>query len=251
MILWLEGEQNLSQGKEYADRLGLEMQTCEDINHAVHSNELCLFYNRDGLALCADGLLLRGDLTGMLPRLKRNNLLSEQIVKAAKVKTLGDCPCVLDATAGLGEDSLLLAAAGCQVTLCEYNPVIAALLEDSIRRASTDPVLGPIVSRMKVVPGDSRNTMAGLRKAPDVIVLDPMFPGRTKTGLIKKKFQLLQRLEQPCDNGEELIRAALAAHPKKILIKRPAKAEYLGGVKPSYTIEGSTIRYDVIVQTPV
>ena len=32
------------------------------------------------------------------------------------------------ATAGLGRDSFVLADLGCQVTLCERNPVIAELL---------------------------------------------------------------------------------------------------------------------------
>ena len=42
----------------------------------------------------------------------------------------------VDATAGFGEDSLLLAAAGYNVELYEYDPVIAALLRDALRRAA-------------------------------------------------------------------------------------------------------------------
>ena len=45
-------------------------------------------------------------------------------------------PRAVDATAGLGEDSLLLAAAGFEVTLCEADPVIAVLLEDALTRAA-------------------------------------------------------------------------------------------------------------------
>ena len=46
---------------------------------------------------------------------------------------------------------------------------------------------------------------------------------------------------------EALLEAALAAHPKKIVVKRPANREPLGGIKPGYSICGSTIRYDCLV----
>ena len=87
-------------------------------------------------------------------------------------------------------------------------------------------------------------------EAPELILLDPMFPARKKSGLVKKKFQLLQRLEQPCANEFALLQAAVAASPAKIIIKRPLRGSFLGGMKPSYSIEGSTIRYDCIVLQP-
>ncbi|MFR7797411.1 MAG: class I SAM-dependent methyltransferase [Collinsella sp.] len=42
----------------------------------------------------------------------------------------------IDATAGFGEDSLLLAAAGFTVDLYEQDCVIAALLKDALDRAA-------------------------------------------------------------------------------------------------------------------
>lgn len=41
--------------------------------------------------------------------------------------------------------------------------------------------------------------------------------------------------------------AALAAHPRKIVVKRPIKAPVLAGVRPSHSISGKAVRYDVIV----
>ena len=41
--------------------------------------------------------------------------------------------------------------------------------------------------------------------------------------------------------------AALAAHPKKIVVKRPVKGPHLAGVKPSYSLAGKAVRYDVVV----
>ncbi len=74
-----------------------------------------------------------------------------------------------------------------------------------------------------------------------------MFPGRTKSAAVKKKFQLLHHLEQPCEEENELVAAALAASPRKVVIKRPVKGPQLAGIKPSYSISGKAVRYDVLV----
>ena len=69
-----------------------------------------------GLALVGDGMELRGDFSRMLPRLRQGRLQQELLVKAARIKGV-EAPTAVDCTAGLGEDSLLLAAAGFTVTL--------------------------------------------------------------------------------------------------------------------------------------
>ena len=169
------------------------------------------------------------------------------LVKAARLKHFEGTPTLLDATAGMGEDALLLAAAGFYVLLYEYNPQIAQALSDTIRRAADDPDLSEIIQRMEVHNADSIQEMPGLSGKVDVVYLDPMFPKRKKSGSIKKKFQVLQDLELPCADEEGLLEAAFLAHPKKIVIKRPVKAEPLAGRKPDYFLKGSVIRYDCFV----
>ena len=203
----------------------------------------------EGLALVGDGMVLRADFMRLLPRLRPDRLGRELLVRAARVRGV-EAPTAVDATAGLGEDSLLLAAAGFTVTMFEKDPVIAALLRDALERAASNPQLAGVAARMTLVEGDS---VAGLREldfSPDVVFLDPMFPERTKSAAVKKKFQLLHHLERPCDNEEELLDAALAARPRKIVIKRPPKGPWLAGVKPSHSIAGKAVRYDVIVPPP-
>ena len=207
----------------------------------------------DGLSLSGRGLSVRGDFSAMKGRLRPNEVNRELLVRAARCRGTA-APAALDATAGMGEDSILLAAAGFHVTMFEQDPVIAALLEDALRRGLEDPATREIVSRMHLLCGDSITAMrtAGADQdgsgipAPDVIYLDPMFPERTKSGLVKKKFQLIHELERPCNSEEELLAAAIAAGPRKIVIKRPRKAPPLGGKEPSYTLSGKKIRYDVI-----
>ena len=63
----------------------------------------------------------------------------------------------------------------------------------------------------------------------------------------KKKLQMLQRLEQPCDDENALLEAAFAAQPRKIVVKRPVKGPHLANRKPSYSLSGKAIRYDVYV----
>ena len=218
------------------------------------NKDLALVRGESGLSLkSSDGLSLHGDFSTLSRRIKHDNLTHELVVKAARIKNFEESrPLrVLDATAGMGEDSFLLAACGFEVTLFEYDHVIAALLKDSIERAGRDPQLAEMAGRMKVVEGDSIEYMRHIgRKTgvdmPDVILLDPMFPERQKSGLIKNKFQLLQQLESPCSDEKDMLEAAIGAAGHKVIIKRPAKGPYLAGVKPDYSIEGKAVRYDCI-----
>jgi 16S rRNA (guanine1516-N2)-methyltransferase len=209
-------------------------------------NNLQLTKTPAGLVLTDRTLELRGDFTRLLPRLKQGVLQRELLVRAAKIKN-AEHPIALDATAGLGEDSLLLAAAGFQVVLFERDKTIAALLADTIARAMDVPELQPAVSRMELRVEDSVNGMQNLDFRPDVVLLDPMFPEKRHNALTKKKLQLFQQLESPCENETELLEAARATGAAKIVIKRPLKGPYLAGVKPSHSVCGKTVRYDCIV----
>ncbi len=202
----------------------------------------------EGLALVEGNLSLRGDFTRMLSRISPHKVHQEMLVKAVKIKGVPPCDVlVVDATAGLGEDSLLLAAAGFRILLFERDETIAALLEDALTRAAAHPQLASFASRMELHKEDSITALKSGRLLPDVIVLDPMFPARTKSASVKKKFQLLHKLEAPCRNEEELLDAALAANPRKIVVKRPPKGPFLAGRKPDYSLTGKAVRYDCLV----
>ncbi|MCQ2462532.1 MAG: class I SAM-dependent methyltransferase, partial [Clostridia bacterium] len=176
--------------------------------------------------------------------LTEGRLQHEMLVHITKTKQ--PFPKAVDATAGMGEDSVLLAAAGYDVTMYEQNAVVAALLKDALRRAKKNPVLKEIVPRMHLIEGNSILLMKELNFSPDVIYLDPMFPARQKTGLVGKKLQLIQKLEQPCFEQEELLQAAKSLSPGKIVIKRPLKGEFLANRQPDYSVKGKAIRYDII-----
>lgn len=227
----------------------------EDVDLSLGRREVAtgveLVRTGEGLALLGDGMVLRGDFSRMLPRLRKQNLSHELVVRAARIRGVAaEQLRAIDATAGLGEDALLLAAAGFSVTMYERDPVMAALLEDALARAARDSRLADVVSRMELRKKDSIPELLRLatssEDAPDIVLLDPMFPERKKSAAVKKKLQLIQRLEAPCSDEAELLDAAIAAGPRKVLIKRPAKGPWLAGRKPSYSLSGKAIRYDVI-----
>ena len=202
-----------------------------------------------GLSLMEGDLALRCDLGTLADRLRPGRLERELLVRAARVRGVAS-PRALDATAGLGEDALLLAAAGFEVELWERNATIAALLRDGLARAARTPGLADAVARMTLHEGDSVAALRALAPGEvDVVSLDPMFPARTKSAAVKKKMQLLQRLERPCtdEDSEALLRAAVAAAPRKVVVKRPPKGPELAGVRPAYSLAGKPVRYDVIV----
>lgn len=269
----------------YAEALASHLKTA--LLHTTPDAPVWFSVDAAGLSLTDGDQAMRGDFTKLQKRLQYHNLTHELLVKATKVKGREKLR-VIDATAGMGEDSLLLAAAGCEVTLYEQDPVIAALLQDTMRRALEEAALHEIVMRMQLVEGDSIDHLRRLGEAgtgsdapeddaghdcstltasaatgndaaaatsdadealkrPDVIYLDPMFPERQKSGLVKKKFQLIHYLEAPAKNEEALMQAAIAAHPFKIVVKRPAKGPQLAGLKPSYSLDGKAIRYDCYV----
>ena len=203
---------------------------------------LTVMFDSKGVSLAGFGLTYQGDFENMLHRVTNGRLQHEMLVRAAKSEKPGRR--AIDATAGMGEDAVLLAAQGYEVTLYEQNPVIAALLKDALRRARKKMILKEIAERMKLVEGNSVECMEKQLDPVDVIYLDPMFPARQKSGLINKKLQLIQKLEPPCSAETDLFDAAIKANPSKIIVKRPLKSEFLAERKPSYTLNGKAIRYD-------
>lgn len=219
----------------------------EELNKGIAARGLSLVMKEEGLTLTDGSSEIRGDFCRMIPRIRESNLGRELIVRAARGSRFTGTGQAVDVTAGLGEDSLLLAAAGFDVWMYELDPVIAALLRDAMRRAEEIDELRESVRRCHLTQGDSIAALRSMREAPDVVFLDPMFPERNKSALVKKKFQMLHQLERPCADEEELLGAALDAGPRRIVIKRPVKGGYLAGRKPDYSLMGKAVRIDCFV----
>jgi 16S rRNA (guanine1516-N2)-methyltransferase len=169
----------------------------------------------------------------------------QMIAKAVGVQP-GVRPRVLDATAGLGRDGFVLASLGCSVTLIERQPLIAALLEDGLARAAADRDVGPIVAQMRLLTGNAIELMSAWQgEPPQVIYLDPMFPHRDKSALVKKEMRLFRPFVGDDLDAPALLQAALALASHRVVVKRPRKAPIIDGGKPGYALEGKSSRYDI------
>ena len=155
-------------------------------------------------------------------------------------------PVIIDATAGLGQDAFVLAGLGCQLLCIEQHPVLAALLEDGLRRASqAEQWLGDIVKNMQLVQNSAESVLAS--KKAEVIYLDPMYPHlqNLKLAKVNKGMQLFRALPGTSSNEDLLLKAALFAATDRVVVKRPDWALPMQGDKPTYQVPGKNHRFDV------
>ncbi|USH02405.1 class I SAM-dependent methyltransferase [Grimontia kaedaensis] len=177
----------------------------------------------------------------------------QSIAKAVGLNK-GATPTVLDATAGLGRDAFVLASLGCKVQMVERHPVVAALLDDGLARAKVDPEIGGWVSeRISLLHASSHDALVklvndGNLERPDVVYLDPMYPHKKKSALVKKEMRVFQSLVGADDDADELYGPAYTLATKRVVVKRPDYAEFLAGKTPSTQIETKKNRFDVYVK---
>ena len=177
----------------------------------------------------------------------------QSLLKAIGLKPGRPPPRVLDATAGLGRDAFVMACQGCTVHLVERSAVIAALLRDGLERSARDREIGSVVrDRLTLSHGDARELMGNIRVSdrPDVVYLDPMYPQRSKSALVKKEMQALHTLLGQDETSPGLLSAALACARARVVVKRPRQAPSLPGPSPGLAIHTRTTRFDVYLINP-
>jgi 16S rRNA (guanine1516-N2)-methyltransferase len=180
-------------------------------------------------------------------RLAANRAKHEMVVKACAIKA-SESTRVFDATAGLLRDTAVLAAAGAFVHVVERSPIIAALVEDGLRRAALQTELVSIVSRIQFQAGEALpllQALASSAEKPDVVYLDPMFPHRDKSALVKKEMRVFRAVVGTDDDTDALLAVAMKAAKRRVVVKRPRLAPPLAGLKPTMTLEGKSGRFDI------
>ncbi|MBP5978708.1 MAG: class I SAM-dependent methyltransferase [Halomonas sp.] len=224
---------------------------------AVLPEGLRLVYDEDRLVLAGDEKLYGKPLSvdfaaGKAAHRRQFGGGRGQLVAKACGLAKGATPSVVDATAGLGRDAFVLASLGACVLLIERVDAIAALLEDGLLRAAKEPAIAEIVSRMMLRHGDAAESLEVLIESaafdPQVIHLDPMFPHREKSALVKKDMRLFRELAGDDDDAPRLLEAALDIATHRVVVKRPRKAPPIKGAAPQHVLEGKTSRYDLYVK---
>ncbi|MDH4275507.1 MAG: class I SAM-dependent methyltransferase [Gammaproteobacteria bacterium] len=157
-------------------------------------------------------------------------------------------PHVLDCTAGLGRDAMVLANLGCTVTMIERSPIIAALLDDGLRRALANPSTLEFAARMSLYAGcEAIDIMRNLapEHRPDVVYLDPMYPHREKSALVKKEMRAIRAVVGDDQDAAQTLTWALRVARTRVVVKRPKGAPYIGDAPPLAYIQSDSTRYDI------
>ncbi|TDB37349.1 MAG: hypothetical protein D9V46_04530 [Deltaproteobacteria bacterium] len=200
----------------------------------------------------AEGPLFVDFLGGPIEyRRRQTTSRKESIARAVGLKG-GTSLVVLDLTAGLGRDSFILASLGCTVRMVERSPMVAALLADGIERARQEPALAGIMARLSLIPGESMEILRTWQgEHPEVICLDPMYPHRGKSAMVKKEMRLIRLLVGDDEDSDGLLAAALTVATRRVVVKRPRLAPALAGPAPNFTIGGKNSRFDVYLIAPL
>jgi 16S rRNA (guanine1516-N2)-methyltransferase len=189
---------------------------------------------------------------GFLSRLQRASMSSELLLKALGKKA--STYRIFDATLGLGRDSLILASHGSALVGVERNSIIYCLVNDAFVRAKKNREMVSLLEKVSFLQGDAKEILHQKTLDPfDVVYLDPMFPPRKKSALVKKNMQVLHALLAEATSGAEsvtsevetLFLSAKAVAQKSVIVKRPLHGEFLTGAKPSHSVSGKDSRYDI------
>lgn len=168
---------------------------------------------------------------------KKSSLQKELLARAIGVKGPYR-PKVLDLTAGMLGDSLLLLSFGCEVWASERNPVIQFLIESALKNAQH-----PKVQLLHFLPGEA---LVHLESPPavDVIYFDPMFEDANSKTSPKKEMRIFRNMVGSDQDAEDVFKKAMALGPKRLVVKRPRHSVHLVQ-EPSVQYIGKSTRYDV------
>lgn len=208
--------------------------------------ELQLIDNRLSLKISDKSCVYVDFLEGALAHRKKygggkNQLIAKAVGIKSNIKLT-----VLDVTAGLGRDAFVLATLGCDVIMCERSPIIHALLEDGLKRASSEEWFQKL--NLKLIHADAIHYLKSITDIPDIIYIDPMFPEKIKSALVKKEMRVLREVVGDDVDSEKLLNAALLIAKKRVVVKRAKLAPTLTDKKPDVVYKGKSSRFDVYLQ---
>lgn len=230
----------------------------------IATQPILLLDEKDKLSWLSEGLSVAPEWDKLQRRVVSAGRKSELLLQAAKLTADSQ---VIDATAGFGHDSLILASTGAQVIMLEQQPLMALLLLVEQLRMSTLPNWQKLMSRLQIINTDALTYFARFNnylgadneQAIDVIYLDPMFPEDSyqdsKTGKgakVGKHMQALHQLAHPptLDEEQQLLQSAQAVVSQngqkqgRVIVKRPQFAPLLADQQPSESWNNEAVRFD-------
>lgn len=176
--------------------------------------------------------------SGPIGKRLRTSRPDEPLLRAIGLPRRQEPPRVVDATAGLCRDALVMAHHGCTVLAVERVAAFVFLVRAAIEGST-------VVRRLEVHCADGAAWLAACPtdRRPDVVYLDPMFSDEGRAQ-VKKDSQALRALAGPPTDTAALFAAACTAARERVVCKRHPGSEPIGG-RPSFAIDGERVRFDV------
>jgi len=239
IVTWEGGAAAAARAASLADACGCPL-------HEGDTDALRLVVTDDGLELRegASGAGVRPDFASLRGsrrdwRQSRRQPLGRALGRGTET--------VLDATAGLGRDAVLMTLMGYAVTAVERHPVVAALLEDGLARARHDATFAAAIGdRLRVACADARELLATGAIQPDAVYLDPMFPPKRRASALAPKAIRLVRAVVGVDPDAGAHFDAARERARRVVVKRHASSPPLAP-GPTFVVETALVRYDVYV----
>lgn len=145
---------------------------------------------------------------------------------------------ILDLSAGLGIDSVFLAQLGFSVTALERNPLIYFALSEAQKQSSE--------LKVDFIFSNALDFLQNTEGEFPVIYFDPMFPEKTKSALPRQEMVFFRQMVGADEDSSQVLEAAIKRKGvRRVVVKRPIKAPWLGERKPQSSIEGKLIRFDI------
>jgi 16S rRNA (guanine1516-N2)-methyltransferase len=243
--LIVQDEASLQKGEDLAK--DLDVRILNSIEEAKENNYSCVIVvSSKGIGIKEFGTInpIYVDYNNDKITYRRKSQKKEIIYKAFGLNNIKN-PIIVDATCGLGTDSFVIASFGYKIHMIERSKFIGALVASGLERGSKDKNIQSLINNMILHIGNSITLLGSL--SPDIVYLDPMFPEKTKSALVKKEMRVIRQIVQNDDDASSLLEEALKQAKYRVIVKRPRKAAPLAGIKPSYKLEGSSSRFDIYI----
>ena len=179
----------------------------------------------------------KGALGWRLARAKHETHLKKAIGKTDRPLR------ILDATAGLLGDSMIMLALGHSVTAYEQSKILYTMLNNELNQLSeTDSNL----LNFKLINSNVCETNFN-EKSFDIIYFDPMYPEDKASSARRsdlKKINSILKIEGLASDSESTFTYLRSIPKTKLIVKRPVKVDAFEG-SINYQIKGKSVRFDI------
>lgn len=242
LVAYLQDNKYKHELEEAANYLNIEIVSEQPTKNSFISydrNGLYFIYISSSYSKKLHIDFLSGSMGWRLKRTDHEKLLKKTLGKTKEILN------IFDGTAGLLSDSLIFLSLGHNVVACEQSKILFLLVKDACNRAKTNL---PFLANLKLKQGNSHEVYI-YEKDLDVIYLDPMYPKIKRNTLRSGNINLIRsilELEEIKDLEEGIVKKFFETDYKKIILKRPIKAQKVCS-NINYQVKGKSTRFDIYI----